>query len=191
MVPCGRAFECSGVCNPAELERSTLKPVPSERFTHAERAWAKVSIDYHVEIERSYYSVPYRPVGRRLAAHISASTVEIFDQGERVAAHARSMRRGKYTTEPADMPSSHRKRREWSPSRLIAWAAKVGPSTAALVEAILADRPHPEQGYRSCLGIMRLARGYGVLRREDSAFWRRSGPRLVKLVVDVVRGQRQ
>ena len=80
------------------------------------------------------------------------------------------MRRGKYTTEPAHMPSAHRKHLEWSPSRLIAWAANtVGPSTAALVEAILADRPHPEQGYRSCLGIMRLARGYGAERLEAAA----------------------
>jgi transposase len=152
-----------------ELERGALKPLPPERFTYAEWAWAKVSIDYHLEIERSYYSVPYRLVGRRLEARISASTVEIFDQGERVAAHPRSMRRGKYTTEPAHMPSSHRKHLDWSPSRLIAWAAKVGPSTAALVEAILADRPHPEQGYRSCLGIMRLARGYGAERLEAAS----------------------
>jgi transposase len=152
-----------------ELERATLKPLPSERFRYAEWAWAKVSIDYHVEIERSYYSVPYRLVGRRLEARISACTVEIFDQGERVAAHPRSMRRGKYTTEPEHMPSSHRKHLEWSPSRLIAWAAKVGPSTAALLEAILADRPHPEQGYRSCLGIMRLARGYGAERLEAAS----------------------
>jgi transposase len=153
-----------------ELERTTLKPLPSQRFTYAEWTWAKVSIDYHVDLERSYYSVPYQLVGQKLESRISASTVELFHQGERVAAHARSMRRGKYTTDPAHMPSAHRKHLEWSPSRLIAWAANtVGPSTAALVEAILADRPHPEQGYRSCLGIMRLARGYGAERLEAAA----------------------
>jgi transposase len=152
-----------------ELERSTLKALPSERFSYAEWVRVKVNIDYHVEIDRSYYSVPYRLCGQHLDARVTASTVELFHQGERVAAHARSSRRGQYVTEPAHMPSSHRKHLQWSPSRLIAWAAKVGPSTAALVEAILADRPHPEQGYRSCLGIMRLARGYGAERLEAAS----------------------
>jgi len=152
-----------------EIERDTLKPLPSQRFAYAEWTKAKVNIDYHVEIGRSYYSVPYRFVGEIIEARIGASTIEIFVGGERIAAHARSMRRGTYTTEPAHMPSSHRKHLQWSPSRLIAWAAKVGPSTAALVEAILADRPHPEQGYRSCLGIMRLSRGYGAERLEAAA----------------------
>ena len=114
--------------------------------------------------------MPFQLVGQKLEARITASTVELFHQGARVAAHARSMRRGQYTTDSAHMPSAHRQHREWSPSRLIAWAANtVGPSTAALVEAILADRPHPEQGYRSCLGIMRLARGYGAERLEAAA----------------------
>lgn len=153
----------------AELERSALKPLPSQRFIYAEWARVKVNIDYHVEVDRSYYSVPFRLVGEHLDARGTASTVELFHQGERVAAHARASRRGQYVTEPAHMPSSHRKHLEWSPSRLIAWAAKIGPSTAALVEAILADRPHPEQGYRSCLGIMRLSRGYGAERLEAAA----------------------
>ncbi len=152
-----------------ELERSHLKPLPPERFAYAEWTKAKVNIDYHVAIERSYYSVPYQLAGEILEARITASSVELLLRGERVAVHARSLRRGKFTTEPAHMPSSHRKHRDWSPSRLIAWAAKVGPHTAALVEAILADRPHPEQGYRSCLGIMRLARGYGDQRLEAAA----------------------
>lgn len=152
-----------------ELERSTLQPLPSQRFTYAEWSKAKVSIDYHVAIDRCYYSVPYQLVGRTLEARVGARTVELFDQGARVAAHGRAQRRGQYTTDSAHMPSAHRQHLQWSPSRLIAWAAKVGPSTAALVEAILADRPHPEQGYRSCLGIMRLARGYGAARLEAAA----------------------
>jgi transposase len=126
----------------------------------------KVSIDYHVQVDHAYYSVPFRLVGEHLDARCAAATVELFQRGERVAAHARAVRRGQYRTDAAHMPSAHRQHRDWSPSRLIAWAAKVGPSTAALIEAILADRPHPEQGYRSCLGIMRLARGYGAERLE-------------------------
>jgi transposase len=152
-----------------ELERGTLKALPAERFAYARWGKAKVNIDYHVEVERSYYSVPYQLIGQTVETRVGATTVEVFLHGERVAAHQRSMRRGTYTTDPAHMPSSHRKHLEWAPSRLIAWAAKVGPSTAALVEAILADRPHPEQGYRSCLGIMRLARGYGSERLEAAA----------------------
>lgn len=151
------------------LERSPLKALPAERFSYAEWMRVKVNIDYHVEIDRSYYSVPYQLAGQHLDCRVTASTVELFCQGERVAAHARSSRRGQYVTDPAHMPSSHRKHLEWSASRLIAWAAKVGPSTAALVEAILADRPHPEQGDRSCLGIMRLARGYGAERLEAAS----------------------
>ena len=152
-----------------ELERAALNPLPAYRFTYAEWSTPKVSIDYHVEVDHGYYSVPYRLVGVKLEARITATTVEIFHQGERVAAHARALRRGTYTTVADHMPSAHRQHLEWSPSRLIAWAAKIGPSTAALVEAILADRPHPEQGYRSCLGIMRLGRGYGAERLEAAA----------------------
>jgi len=152
-----------------ELERGVLKPLPAERFTYAEWKKATANIDYHVEVDHSYYSVPFRLVHHEFDARITASTVEIYEHNERVAAHARSHRRGFYTTDPAHMPSSHRQHLEWSPSRLIAWAAKVGSSTAALVEAILADRPHPEQGYRSCLGIMRLAKHYGAERTEAAA----------------------
>ena len=151
------------------LERPALRALPAQRFTYAEWTRVKVSIDYHVQVDAAYYSVPYQLVGERLDARAAATTVELFQRGERVAAHARATRRGQYRTEPAHMPSAHRQHRDWSPSRLIAWAAKVGPSTAALVEAILADRPHPEQGYRSCLGIMRLARGYGAERLEAAA----------------------
>jgi transposase len=152
-----------------ELERSALRPLPAQRFTYAEWTRVKVSIDYHVQVDHAYYSVPFRLVGASLDARCAAATVELFDRGERVAAHVRAVRRGQYRTDAAHMPSAHRQHRDWSPSRLIAWAAKVGPSTAALVEAILADRPHPEQGYRSCLGIMRLARGYGAERLEAAA----------------------
>lgn len=151
------------------LERSALRALPSQRFTYAEWTQVKVSIDYHVQLDHAYYSVPYQLVGARLDARGAAATVELFQRGVRVAAHARATRRGQYRTDPAHMPSAHRQHHDWSPSRLIAWAAKVGPSTAALVEAILADRPHPEQGYRSCLGIMRLARGYGAERLEAAA----------------------
>jgi transposase len=125
-------------------------------------------VDYHVEIAHHYYSVPHTlvPLRQPVDVRVSALTVEIFHRGQRVAAHLRSHARGQHTTDPAHMPKAHRAHREWSPSRLIAWARTIGPQTAALVEAILASRPHPEQGYRSCLGILRLARREGAPRLE-------------------------
>ena len=101
-------------------------------------------------------------------ARLTATTVEVFHRGQRIAAHARSHLRGRHTTDPAHMPKAHQQHLEWSPSRLIAWGRTIGPHTAALVEAILADRPHPEQGYRSCLGILRLAKRYGDARLEQA-----------------------
>ena len=96
----------------------------------------------------------------------SVSTVEIFHRSQRIAAHRRDDRRGRHTTDPAHMPKAHQRHLEWTPSRIIGWAQTIGPHTAALVEAILADRPHPEQGYRSCLGILRLAKRYSPARLE-------------------------
>jgi transposase len=148
------------------LERAALRPLPTERFTYAEWKKAKVNVDYHVEVEHHYYSVPFQLLGEDVEARVGATTVEIFHHGRRVHAHLRSWQRGHHTTVPAHMPSSHRHHLEWSPSRIVGWAATVGPETARLVEAILADRPHPEQGYRSGLGILRLGKRYGNERLE-------------------------
>jgi transposase len=150
-----------------QLDHPVLRPLPTEPFVFGE--WtidARVNIDYHIDVQGHYYSVPYQLLHELVDAHRTAATVEIFHRGQRVAAHVRDDRRGRHTTDPAHMPKAHREHLEWSPSRLIDWAQTIGPQTAALVEAILADRPHPEQGYRSCLGILRLAKGYGVERLE-------------------------
>jgi transposase len=148
------------------LDRPVLRPLPTAPFVYGEWTLARVNIDYHVETAGHYYSVPHALVHERVDVRVTAMTVEIFHHGQRVAAHLRSLARGQHTTLPAHMPKAHHQHREWSPSRLIAWAETVGPQTAALVEAILASRPHPEQGYRSCLGILRLARRDGPLRLE-------------------------
>jgi transposase len=151
----------------AQLDQPALRPLPAEPFVFGE--WtinARVNIDYHIDVHGHYYSVPYPLLHELVDARRTATTVEIFQRGQRVAAHVRDDRRGRHTTDPAHMPKAHRAHLEWSPSRLIDWARTIGPQTAALVEAILADRPHPEQGYRSCLGILRLAKGYGVERVE-------------------------
>jgi len=151
----------------AQLDQPALRPLPTEPFALGE--WtidARVNIDYHIDVHGHYYSVPYQLLHELVDARRTATTVEIFHRGQRVAAHVRDDRRGRHTTDPAHMPKAHRHHLEWSPSRLIDWARTIGPQTAALVAAILADRPHPEQGYRSCLGILRLAKGYGGERLE-------------------------
>ncbi|MFI5399384.1 MAG: IS21 family transposase [Candidatus Binatia bacterium] len=148
------------------LDRPALKPLPATRFMYAEWKKVKPNIDYHVEVEHHYYSVPFQLRHAVLEARVSGATVEIYCKGERVAAHVRSLERGRHTTQPAHMPTAHQQHQEWSPSRLIQWGQSMGPRTAELVAAILADRPHPEQGYRSCLGILRLGRHYGRERLE-------------------------
>jgi transposase len=125
-----------------------------------------VNIDYHVESEGHYYSVPHRLVKKQLEMRVTAETVECLLKGKRVASHRRSRVKGGHTTLPEHMPSSHREHASWTPSRLIGWARETGPNTAKLTEAIMESRPHPEQGFRSCLGIMRLAKSYGAERVE-------------------------
>jgi transposase len=144
-----------------EIERPALKPLPAQRFELAEWKKATVNIDYHVELDGRFYSVPYQLVHQRLDLRATATTVEAFKAGRRVAAHAREHGRRRYITDPAHMPASHRAHLEWTPSRLVEWARTVSPATAEFVERVLASRPHPEHAYRTCLGIMSLARRYG------------------------------
>ena len=150
-----------------QLERPVMRPVPAIGYSYG--AWkigVKVNIDYHIEADRHYYSVPYQLVGQRVDVRTSAVAVEAFHSGRRVASHLRSSVPGRHTTDPADMPDSHRRHAQWTPSRIIAWAEKTGPNTAALATEIMAARTHPEQGYRSCLGIIRLGERYGTERLE-------------------------
>jgi len=148
------------------IDRPALRPLPARPYEFAVWKLATVNIDYHVEVERHYYSVPYALVGEHCDVRCSASTIEIFHRGRRVASHLRSAAHGRHTTEPAHMPESHRRYAEWTPGRIVRWAEQTGPATAALAQGILASRPHPEQGFRSCLGILRLGRRYGAERLE-------------------------
>jgi len=143
------------------IDQPALRPLPTQAFVYAEWKLAKVNIDSHVELEKHYYSVPHALTGERVERRFTAKTVEIYCRGQRVASHLRSGIPGRHTTEPSHLPKSHQKHLAWTPSRLIHWGESVGPATGSLVAAILADRPHPEQGYRSCLGILRLAASHG------------------------------
>ena len=148
------------------LDRPALKPLPERRYEVSLWAKVKVNIDYHVEVEHHYYSVDHTLVHEKLEARVTGATVEIYRNGERVAAHCRSLVRGGFTTCAAHMPKAHQQHLEWTPGRMIRWAQQIGPMTGVLVDAILAERTHPEQGYRSCLGIIRLQKRYGTERLE-------------------------
>ena len=148
------------------LDRPALRPLPTERYEFATWRQARVNIDYHVELERHYYSVPYQLAGRQLDVRATQRTLEVFFNAKRVASHPRSHVRHGFTTDPAHMPESHRRHAQWTPSRIIAWAERTGPAAAGLVAGILERRPHPEQGYRAALGIIRLADRYGMERTE-------------------------
>ena len=148
------------------IERPALKPLPAEPYRYAEWKRARVAPDYHIEIAGHYYSVPSRLIREVVEARITSTTIEIFHRGTRVASHAFSAVRNRHTTIPEHMPSAHRRHAEWTPARLIREAEKIGSATLALVEAIMRAKPHPEQGFRSCLGILRLAKEYGVARLE-------------------------
>jgi transposase len=149
-----------------ELDKPALQPLPLERYEYAHWKKATVNIDYHVEVERHYYSVPYQLVRKQLDVRITARTVEVLFKNRRVASHARSYKKGGYTTLNEHMPERHKKYLEWTPARIVRWAGETGPHTARLVAEILASKVHPQQGYRSCLGIMRLSKRYGPDRLE-------------------------
>ena len=151
------------------LDRPALGRLPADRYTFAEWKKARVHIDYHVEIAGHYYSVPYALIHQQMDVRYTALTVEIFHRGQRVASHPRSSKAGAHTTVDAHRPTSHRRYLEWTPERLIRWASSTGPFTSQLVERVLQSRRHPEQGFRSCLGILRLGQSYGPDRLEAAA----------------------
>jgi len=151
-----------------QLDRPALKPL-AERYVFAQWKPVRPNIDYHVEIDRHYYSVPFQLVGQQLDARYTAMTVEIFHRGTRVASHLRSYTAYAATTIHQHRPRSHQAHLEWTPSRLIHWAATVGPGTAEVVRTILERKVHPEAGYRACLGILSLAKAYTATRLEAAS----------------------
>jgi transposase len=150
------------------IDRPALKPLPERRYEYAEWKRARVNVDYHIEVDRHYYSVPYQLRREQVDVRITATTVEALFKNQRIASHQRSYREGGFTTLIEHMPKSHRRYLEWTPSRIIRWAGENGPKTQKLITQIMESRPHPEQGFRSCLGIMRLAQRYSPERVENA-----------------------
>lgn len=150
------------------LDRPALLPLPQSRYEYAEWKKARVNIDYHIDVLGHYYSVPYTLARQAVDVRITRHTIEVYHDGKRVAAHVRSRRQSGFTTEETHRPKSHQKHLEWTPSRIIRWAEQIGFHTAELARRIMEDRPHPEQGYRACLGLMRLGDRYGKDRLESA-----------------------
>jgi transposase len=151
-----------------EIEKSVLKPLPLERFVIASWIKAKVHIDYHVAVEKTYYSVPYTLIGQNLDIRYTGSVVEIYHKGKRVASHMRINKRGAFVTESLHMPHEHRQYLEWTPERIKLWGEKIGPHTRELMDQIMEHRDHPEHGFRGCLGIIRLSKTYSPERVENA-----------------------
>lgn len=152
-----------------ELDRPHLKHLPTEPYVFAEWRARRVSMDYHVDVDGHYYSVPYRFARQQVEVRLTARTIEIFIKGERIAAHMRGGGKGKHTTIPEHMASSHRRYADWTIGRIQQEATRIGPATVMLCDLVLQHRPHPEQGFRACLGILRLVRPYGTERLEAAA----------------------
>jgi transposase len=149
-----------------KIERDILTAVPAEEWEFAEWRRARVSLDYHIEVHDFLYSVPHTLIRAEVEVTATARVVEVFHRGQRVAVHQRRYIGRKHGTNPEHMPSSHRRYAEGTPDRFRRWAGKIGPNTQALIVAVLATRPHPEQGFRTCLGILRTYRGLDAARVE-------------------------
>ena len=148
------------------LDRPALKPLPENPYEYADWKKAKVNIDYHIEVDGHYYSVPYQLVRESVEIRFTSTTVEVLFKNRRVASHPRSYRRGGFSTLKEHMPKAHQQYLEWTPSRIVRWAAQAGPHTEKLITQILESKPHPQQGFRSCLGIIRLGKQYSQERLE-------------------------
>jgi len=148
------------------LDQPALRPLPAEPYVYAEWKKARVHIDYHVAVDGHYYSVPHALIKKQLDVRITAQTIECFHRGQRIASHRRSHLKGRHTTVPDHMPEAHRQAGDWSPERLARWAARTGPATEKLILSVLGARKHPQQAYRTCLGILRLGKAYGETRLE-------------------------
>jgi transposase len=149
-----------------ELDKPAMQALPATRYEYAEWKVATVGIDYHVDIGGHYYSVPHRFAREKVDVRMTVSVVELFHRGSRVASHVRSAFKGRHTTIDAHMTAAHQEVKGWSPQRLSDWAARIGPHTCAVVTSVLGQRRHPQQGYRACLGILRMGKEFGDDRLE-------------------------
>ena len=152
------------------LDKPALKPLPQKSYELAQFSKARVHVDYHIEVEGHYYSVPHSLIKQIIEVRLTLNTLECFHEGVRVASHIRSFIKGKHTTLAEHMPPAHRAYSEWSPGRFLNWALDIGPNTREVIQHVLQQAAHPEQGYRSCFGILSLAKRYGKDRLESASY---------------------
>ena len=148
------------------VDQPAMFSLPEIPYEYAQWLKPRVHIDYHVEVDGHFYSVPHRLLHEQVDARYTETTVECFYKGTRVASHPKSSLKGKHTTCPDHMPKAHREYAEWTPPRIIAWAGQTGPATARVVENILSRRTYPEHGFRSCMGVISLGKRFGKDRLE-------------------------
>lgn len=148
------------------LDRPALRPLPADPYEYAEWCQVRVPPNLHIAVDGHYYSVPHPLIKRQLDVRLSAGTVEVLHQGQRVASHARSYQRGGYTTVADHLPEAHRQYLDWTPERILAWAGTIGPHTLAFIERLLQARPHPQQAFNASFGVLRLGQAYGEARLE-------------------------
>lgn len=149
-----------------QLDQPELRPLRRDAYEYAEWKQRRAGLDYHVEVAKHYYSVPHTLAREKLWARITARTVEVFHKGKRVATHIRGSGNRHHTTISEHMPSSHRRYASWTLERIRREASSSGPNSEALIEIVLRGKPHPEQGFRSCIGILRLAKSHGPERLD-------------------------
>jgi transposase len=150
------------------IDKPALRTLPASPYEFSYFKQARVHIDYHIELEGHYYSVPYQFIGKKIDIRFTQTQVRCSYQGKQIALHARSFKKGRHTTMPEHMLKSHRKHLEWTPGRFLNWATQIGPATTRLVKYLLTCKPHPEQGYRSCLGLLSLSKQFGNDRLEKA-----------------------
>ncbi|MDH6513694.1 IS21 family transposase [Polynucleobacter sphagniphilus] len=154
------------------IDKPALKSLPATIFESCSWKKAKVGIDYHVELEHHYYSVPYQYARKAVELRVTPTVVEILCEGKRIAAHVRVMRTGyshglsSQTTVPEHMPKAHEAHLEWSSERLLNWGQGIGAFTQSLVSHLLHQKAYPELAYRACLGLLNLSKSYGKERLE-------------------------
>lgn len=170
-----------------QLDQPALNPLPDSPYQYRGIKKARVHLDYHVEYDNHFYSAPYQLVKQAVMVYASQTTLTVVYQGKQVALHPRSYSKGGHTTDPNHMAKAHRKHQEWSPQRFLKWAAEVGSNTVIVVEHQLASRPHPEHGYRACLGLLSLTKKYGQ-QRLDAACLRahRINPMTYKSIASIL-----
>ncbi len=150
------------------LDQPALRPLPLHPYEYTHIKTARVHIDYHVELEHHYYSVPYQLIGKEMRLRFTATRVECWYRGKQMALHVRSYKKGTHTTLAEHMPKSHQKHRDWTPGRFLNWATGIGIATVRLVNYLLESKSHPEQGYLSCLGLLNLSKRFDPVRLEKA-----------------------